>query len=330
MSPSAGSDASALDLLTAYQHSAVVAAAGLTGIAETMYAGERDAGAIADRANLNPRAVRGLIGAMVALGLAEAVDGGHALTDTGAPIARSHPESIFGVIGKEWFFYKVWGELPEAMSDGRARIDPWRKRLGEDPEQALGFLSALDDLANMFGDELPGLAALDTGGRMLDVGGGAGSHAARLADAVDGLDVTVLDLPDVEPLLQERHPEVAFVAGDLEASRFGRPGGEEWDVLLLANILHDHDAGRCREILAEAGRLLRPGGTILLYEWVLDDDRDSPPAVALFDVMMMVENDGGAAWTDGEIREFLASAGFEKVTVARGFGPIAAVKAVKG
>lgn len=329
MSPSTGTDASALDLLTAYQHSAVVAAAGLTGVAETMYAGERDAAAIADRTNLDARAVRGLIGAMVALGLAEAVEGGHALTETGGPIASSHPESIIGVIGKEWFFYKVWAELPDAMSDGRARIAPWRERLGDDPEQALGFLAALDDLANMFGDELPGLAALDGGGRMLDVGGGAGSHAARLAAAVDGLEVTVLDLPGVEPLARERHPEIPFVVGDLEEPRFGRPDGEEWDSLLLANILHDHDAARCREILTEAHGLLRPGGTLVLYEWVLDDDRDTPPAVALFDLMMMVENEGGAAWTEGELREFLSSTGFDEVSVARGFGPIAAVKAVR-
>jgi SAM-dependent methyltransferase len=315
-----------MDLLTAYQHSAVVAAASLTGIAETMYAGERDAPAIADRLDLNERAVRSLIGAMVALGLAEAADGGHVLTETGGPLARSHPETIHGVVGKEWFFYGVWNGLPEAMVDGHARIAPWRERLANNPDQALGFLAALDDLASMFGGELPGLAGIEGGGRMLDVGGGAGSHAERLADAVDGLEVTVLDLPEVRPLAAERHPSVPFITGDLEQPRFGLAEGEQWDALLLANILHDHDAERCRQILGEARGLLRPGGTLLLYEWVLNDDRDSPAPVALFDLMMMVENEGGAAWTEGGLRSFLSDAGFSGFEVNRGFGPIAAVK----
>jgi hypothetical protein len=50
----------------------------------------------------------------------------------------------------------------------------------------------------------------------------------------------VLDLPAVEPVLRERHPELAFVAGDLDLPRFGRPAGERWDAVLLANVLHDH------------------------------------------------------------------------------------------
>lgn len=327
MSPSVGDGTpDALDLLTAYQHSAVVAAASLTGIAETMYSGERDAAAIADRLDLNERAVRSLIGAMVALGLAEAADGGHVLTETGAPLARSHPETIYGVVGKEWFFYGVWNGLPEAMADGHARIAPWRKRLAGDPEQALGFLAALDDLASMFGGELPGLAGLEGIARLLDVGGGAGSHAERLAAAVDGLEVTVLDLPEVEPLAAERHPSVPFITGDLGQPRFGLPEDDGWDAVLLANILHDHDAERCVEILREARGLLKPGGTLLLYEWVLNDDRDSPAPVAMFDVMMMLENEGGAAWTEGALRGFLSDAGFSGFELNRGFGPIAVVR----
>ncbi len=330
MTPTAGGgEVDALELLTGYQQSAVVASASLTGVADALYAGEADSDVVADSLRLNRRAVRALVGAMVALGLAEAVDGGHRLTETGSPLARAHPETIAGIVGKEWFFYKVWSEMPDAITDGRARIAPWRERLADDPEQAIGFLSALDDLATKFGDEMPGLAALPHGGKMLDVGGGAGSHAARLAESVNGLEVTVLDLPQVEDLAAQRHPEVPFVTGNFDEPRFGRPDGEAWDALLLANILHDHNPQRCRQILKAAHSLLRVDGTIVLYEWVLNDDRDSPPAVALFDLMMMVENDGGAAWTEGELRGWLTEAGFGRISVNRGFGPIAAVTAVR-
>jgi hypothetical protein len=37
------------------------------------------------------------------------------------------------------------------------------------------------------------------------------------------------------------------------------------------------------------------------YEWVLDEGGDTPPAVALFDLMMLVENEGGATRTGSEL-----------------------------
>lgn len=319
----------ALDLLTAYQHSAVVAAATLTGVADAMAAGESDSVALASTLSLDPRAVRALLGSMVALGLAEAKGEGHVLSETGAPLATDHPRSISAIVGKEWFFYKVWGELPEAMVDGHARVDPWQMRLGDDPEQALGFLRALDDLADLFGDELPGLSGITEGGTLLDVGGASGSHSAYLISAVDGIEATVLDLPKIGVLVEERHPEVAFVAGDLDQARFGLAEGQQWDIVLLANILHDYPPAKCRELLANAFELVRPGGRVVLYEWVLDDNRDEPPAVALFALMMMVENEGGNSYTESELRGWLEEAGFEGVELRRGFGPIAGVSAVR-
>jgi len=329
MSPAAGGGADAMALLTAYQHSAIVAAATRTGVADELAAGNGDAESIASARALHAPSVRKLLGAMTALGLAEPSDDGHRLTDTGAELATTHPGTLATIVEKEWFFYAAWAGLDQAIRDGHARIAPWRERLERDPAQSARFLGALDDLAARFGGGMPALAGLDRGGRLLDVGGGAGSHSAYLKDAVPGLEPVVLDLPAVEPVLSDRHPDLPFLAGDLDAPRFGRPDGEQWDYVLLANILHDWPAERCSEIVREAAGLLAPGGTLLLYEWILDDGRDSPPDVALFALMMLVENEGGAAWTESEFRRWLVNAGLEQIEVRRGGGPIAVVRGVR-
>ena len=316
-----------LDLATAYQQSAVVAAACASGVADAIAGGPRQPEAVGAACGTDPRATRALLGAMVALGLADHGPAGYTLSRDGAVLASGHPESVALIVAKEWFFYQAWAGLPESIRDGHARIPPWRERLAADPGRSLDFLRALDDLAARFGGELPALAGLAGPGRLLDVGGGAGSHAAALARAAPGLEATVLDLPEVEPVLRERHPELAFVGGDLDLPRFGRPPGERWDAVLLANVLHDHPADRCQAIVAAAAGLLAPGGTLLLYEWVLDEGGDTPPAVALFDLMMLVENDGGAAWTASRLTAWLRSAGLTGVELRRGAGPIAVLRA---
>ena len=315
-----------LELLTGYQGSAVVAAACRSGVADEIARQPRQPAVVAAACGTDPRATRALLGALAALGLADRRDDGYLLSADGAVLASDHPETVALIVEKEWYFYRVWQGLPESVRDGHARIPPWRERLERDPARSFAFLRALDDLAARFGGELPGLAGLDRPGRLLDVGGGAGSHAARLARALPGLEATVLDLAPVEPVLRERHPELAFVAGDLDQPRFGRPAGERWDAVLVANVLHDHPAPRCERIVREAAGLLAPGGTLLVYEWVLDDDGDAPGAVALFDLMMLVENEGGAAWTESELAGWLRAAGLTGVETRRGAGPIGVVR----
>jgi hypothetical protein len=316
-----------LELVTAYQQSAVVAAACATGVADAIAARPRRPEDVAAACGTNPRATRALLGAMAALGLAGHDPDGYVLSADGAVLASDHPQSVALIVAKEWFFYQAWAGLPESVHDGHARIPPWSERLATDPGRSLDFLGALDDLAARFGAELPTLAGLRGPGRLLDVGGGAGSHAAALAGAVPGLEATVLDLPAVEPVLRERHPELAFVAGDLDRPRFGRPPGEHWDVVLLANVLHDHPPAACQRIVTTAAGLLAPGGTLLVYEWVLDQGGDTPPAVALFDLMMLVENEGGAAWTASRLTSWLQAAGLTAIELHRGSGPIAVLKA---
>ncbi|MGD9571493.1 MAG: methyltransferase [Thermoleophilia bacterium] len=315
-----------MEMLEAYQRTAVVAAACETGVARALGAGPRTAADVAEDLGLHPRGAQALLGALSALGLVDRTGDAYALSAAGAVLDPAHPETIAGVVAKEWFFYRAWTGLAETVRTGHARMEPWPERLATDPA-ALPFLAALDDLGRMFGGGLPALADLPYEGRVLDAGGGTGIHAAALAAARPGLEVTVLDLAPVAALVEERHPGIPFLAGDLRAPRFGRPEGETWDAVLLANVLHDWPADAAAAIVAEAAGLLRPGGALVIYEWLLDPGRDTPAPVAMFALMMMVENEGGAAYTEDEVRAWLEAAGLERITTRRDGGPIAVVSA---
>lgn len=327
MSPAARDGDDPLELLTGYQGAAVLGTAVELGFPAALAGGPRTAAEVAVELDTDPRASGYLLGALTVLGLAVRSGGRYGLTERGRDLVDGAPGSIAEIVRKEWFFYRVWAALPNAVTDGHARIPPWRDRIREDLPQSLAFLRALDDLAARFGAGLPELAGIERGGSLLDVGGGAGSHAAHLEAAVPGLDATVLDLAEAEQVLRERHPELRFVVGDFDRPRFGRPAEESWDYVLLANILHDHPPERCRELIAVAAGLLAPGGTLLIYDWVLGDDAVSPPAVALFALMMLVENEGGGTWTEADIGSWVREAGLEPEPLRRNPGPIAVLRA---
>lgn len=333
MSPAVGDGATEpLELLTGYQAAAILGTTVELGVPAALAAGPRTAAELASELGTDERATGYLLGALVVIGMAGVEEGSErrfSLTERGAELVDGVPGSIAQIVRKEWFFYRVWADLPAAIADGHARIPSWRDRLRDNPQQALAFLRALDDLANRFAADLPELAGLDRGGHLLDVGGGAGSHSAFLEAAVPGLEATVLDLAAAEEVLRERHPELKFVTGDFDEPRFGRPDGERWDHVLLANLLHDLPPDRCRELIAEAAGLLAPGGTLLIYDWVLGADGVSPPAVALFSLMMLVENEGGGTWTEDQIRAWVESAGLRAEPLRRNPGPIAVFRAIR-
>jgi len=315
------------DQITSYQESALIGTAVEVGLPNALYKSPKTLEQLTSVLGTDPRGTMGLLSGLVTFGMIERAGDMFSLTANGGLLADDHPESIAMISRKEWFFYKLWAEMPAAVKTGHAQTGAWRDRLENDPDQAHDFLRALDDLCRLYGGDLPDLTGLEGGGRLLDIGGGAGSHSANLVAAVEGLEATVLDLPGAEAVLKERHPELAFVPGDIDNPRFDRPEGEEWDYVLVSNILHDRPAGENERIIREAAGLLAPGGSLVIYEWVIDEGRTTPPGVAKFTPMMVIENEGGWTWSEAEIGNWIRAAGLEPRPVSRGPGPIAVIRA---
>lgn len=95
--------------------------------------------------------------------------------------------------------------------------------------------------------------------RVLDVGGGSGVHAEWLAAA--GHQV---ELVDPVPLHVEQAGELAGVRAQLGDARALAAADDSFDVvLLLGPLYHLTDAAERAQALAEARRVLRPGGLLV-------------------------------------------------------------------
>ncbi|WP_438822015.1 class I SAM-dependent methyltransferase [Actinocrinis puniceicyclus] len=100
----------------------------------------------------------------------------------------------------------------------------------------------------------------EPGGRLLDVGGASGVHAQWLAS--DGWSV---ELVDPVPLHVEQAATVCGIVARLgDARALDAPDASVDVVLLLGPLYHLPDVIDRRAVLAEARRVLRPGGTAVV------------------------------------------------------------------
>jgi ubiquinone/menaquinone biosynthesis C-methylase UbiE len=93
--------------------------------------------------------------------------------------------------------------------------------------------------------------------------------------------------------------------------------------------LHSEGEERSRELLKKTFRALKPGGTIAIAEWLVNDQRTEPTHSLMFAVQMLVNTERGDTFSFNEIKSWLEDAGFKKVHKLDAPGPSPLILATK-
>ncbi|MFE2998801.1 methyltransferase [Nocardia sp. NPDC059246] len=319
---SGGSPAHILGLVSGARRAQVVLAAVELDLFTALAEKELPAAEITAITGIRPEWSRDFLDAVATTGLLITDHGRYANSpDAHRYLVRGRPHYLGGFLRfLDKTLHPAWTGLAASLKSGKpansdaADGDPYGT-LFTDADDRRAFFEAMDVLNAPIG---AALSRLDWSQRttFADIGGARGNIAAELVRAHPHLTAQVFDLPEVEPEFDAHITElgltdrIAFRPGDFFTDPL--PGA---DVLIFGHVLHNWPVHRRQQLIAAAYAALPEGGTIAIYDPVLDPVGPTPPAL-LASLNMLVWSSGGSEYTVAEAETWLRAAGFVDIAAA--------------
>jgi hypothetical protein len=307
------------------------------GLFTELAAGPLDAGEIASRLELHPRSVLDFLDALVALGILDREDGRYRNTpEANVFLDRRKPSYVGGMLEMaNARLYASWGSLTQALKSGRfpdaAKQDsnPF-DALYADPKGLREFLSAMTGISLGTARAIAAKFPWRDYQTFMDIGCAQGGTPVQLALAHTHLRGAGFDLPQVGPNFEEY--VTSFGLGQrlrFQAGSFLTDPLPSADVLVMGHILHDWDLETKRMLLAKAYDALPSGGSLIVYEALIDDDRRQNAFGLLMSLNMLIETPGGFDFTGADCSAWMRNAGFRQTRVEHLVGAHSMVIGIK-
>jgi ubiquinone/menaquinone biosynthesis C-methylase UbiE len=304
------SPAPIMELATAFQRSRPLLTAFeldlFTALASEVRTSEEVAGTI----GADPRATDRLMNALVALDLLEMENGRFRNSPQAEKyLVKGRPDYLGG-LGHTNHLWDTWSRLTSVVRAGHpAGVGNTDQR---DDDWLRPFIAAMHMRAGQGAQQVVGMLDLDGVSRVLDVGGGSGAYAMAFVRARRGISAIVFDLPKVVPLTRMYIQQEGLTAevGTVEGNYLQDSLGEGYDLVFMSAVIHSNSVNDIRRLFTNAARALRPGGQLVVQEFLMNEDRSGPLQPALFTLNMLVGTPEGDTYTESEVRGWMAEAGF--------------------
>ncbi len=288
----------------------VITVAGKVGLLNRLAASAATPEAAAADLGLEPYAAGKVVRALCALGIVDkAGEGAYQLAPGLRPYLSGGTQDLTPFLAHLHHMYESWGE----------NLEPWLR--GEkwpttprSPEKSRAFGKAMQAMGAQQARRLASVLEPEGARTMLDVGGGFGHYARALRAANPDLTAVVLDTPETAALARENlagtddQTWLSFRAGDYHD---GAAYGEGFDLVLMANVIHQEMPREAATMIAHGAAALAPGGRLVLLDFSIDDNQDASVLGALFAINM---RSFGDTYPEPDLRGWMEAAGLGEIT----------------
>jgi ubiquinone/menaquinone biosynthesis C-methylase UbiE len=297
------------DVSRGYQSSVVLLTACKMGVFDALGDASRTARDLAGALRLDARALEIVLLALASDGFLKADGkGGFRVADKYAPYLLSDgARTQASILRHQYNCLQRWRQLAEVLRTGKPA-----PRDEEGPDDMRAFIRGMSDISRMSSAEVADKVDLSPFRRMLDVGGGPATASIEFARRHPALRCVVFDLEGPLGIAREEIAKAGLAdrietrAGDYYHDAFG----EGFDLVYISNIIHSMAPDDVPMLFEKSRRALASGGTIIVKDFFLEDDRISPNVAALFSVNMLVGTEAGRSYTLRETQEMLSRVGF--------------------
>jgi hypothetical protein len=305
---------------------------------ELAKSGALDAESIRQRLRLHPRSVRDFLDALVALGFLERRDGRYANTpETDLFLDKAKPSYSGGMLEMlNHRLYGFWGGLTEGLRTGEPQNEVKTggpglfETLYAEPARLREFLAAMTGVSHSANLAIARALPWAKYRTFVDVGTAQGDLAGQIALANPHLRGIGFDLAVTGDIFREYMTRlgvadrVTFQAGDFFADPLPRA-----DVILMGHVLHDWDLAAKKMLIGKAFAALPPGGSLVVYEAIIDDDRSKNAFGLMMSLNMLIETPAGFDYTGADCAGWMKEAGFTSTRCEPLVGPDSMVVGVK-
>ena len=268
---------------------------------------------IASELDTDTNATERLLDALVSIGLLEKRKGKYSNTNTAIRFLDKAKPEYMGLFKFHNYLWNQWGNLTEVVKTGK--IPPFKEIKDMNELEVKSFVDAVTWRASVLAHDVVRMIDLTNTTKVLDLGGALGKYSIELLNAKQDIKPFIFIYPNFLNYTKEYLKskgylnKIEILMGDFLTDDIGK----DYDLVILTFIMHKNSIWQNIDLCHKIYDSLKPGGQIVIQDYVVDDDRTSPEYNTLLGIETLVSTKSGNVYTETDYWIMLKESWFDNI-----------------